>query len=111
MVGPQVRTLRYQRGWTQNTLATKLQLQGWDGDRVAVAKIEARLVHVYEYKLHYFTKVFNVGLADLFPQIDPVRPIHEVITELLQRRPPSRASFQPLVALGTPKKLPRKRPG
>jgi transcriptional regulator with XRE-family HTH domain len=89
MVGPQVRRLRYVRGWSQNVLATKLQLLGWDIGRVAVSKIESRLVHVDDYELLYFTKVFNVGLADLFPKIDAERQIHEALIELMQRRTPS----------------------
>jgi hypothetical protein len=70
-------------------LAAKLQLLGWDIDRVGVAKIESRLVHVDDYELLYFSKVFNVGFADLFPAIDPSRRIHEVLTELMQRKTPS----------------------
>jgi transcriptional regulator with XRE-family HTH domain len=88
MVGPQIRKLRYVRCWSQNVLAAKLQILGWDIDRVAVAKIESRLVHVEDYELLYFTKVFNVGLAELYPKIDAQRRIHEVLTELMQRRAP-----------------------
>ena len=94
MVGPQIRKLRYVRGWSQTVLAAKLQILGWDIDRVAVAKIESRLVHVDDYELFYFTKLFNVGLADLFPKIDAARQIHDVLTELMQRRPtPSGSSI------------------
>ena len=73
MVGPQIRKLRYVSGWSQNILAAKLQLLGWGTDRVSVAKIELRLVHVDDYELFYFTRVFNVSLADLFPKIDVAR--------------------------------------
>ena len=86
MIGPQVRRLRYQQGWSQEKLAEKLQLLGWDIGRVGLAKIESRLVHVEEYELLYFTKVFNVGLADLFPKIGAEQQIHEALTELMQRR-------------------------
>lgn len=89
MVGPQIRKLRYMRGWSQEKLAEKLQLLGWDIDRVSVSKIESRLVHMDDYELLYFTKVFNVGLADLFPKIDAERQIHEALIELMQRRTPS----------------------
>jgi transcriptional regulator with XRE-family HTH domain len=88
--GPQIRKLRYRRGWSQSILATKLQLLGWDTDRVGVAKIEAQLVHVDDYELLYFAKAFNVGLSDLFPKIDPSRRIDEVLTELLRRRLPQK---------------------
>ena len=85
MIGPQVRWLRYQQGWSQAKLAEKLQLLGWDIGRVAVSKIESRLMHVDDYELLYFTRVFNVGLPDLFPKIDAKRQIHEALTELMQR--------------------------
>ncbi len=78
-------------GWSQEKLAEKLQLLGWDIDRVAVSKIESRLVHMDDYELLYFTKVFNVGLADLFPKIDAERRIHEALTDLMRRRTPPRS--------------------
>ena len=87
LVGPQIRKLRYVRGWSQNILAVKLQILGWDIDRVGVAKIESRLVHIDEYELLYFAKVLCVGLADLFPKIDPARNLHEAVVELMRRRP------------------------
>jgi len=92
LVGPQIRKLRYVRGWSQNLLAAKLQILGWDIDRVCVAKIESRLVHVDDYELLYFARVFNVSSAELFPKIDPARRIHEVLTELMQRRAPGGVS-------------------
>jgi hypothetical protein len=88
-------------------LAAKLQLLGWDIDRVGVAKIESRLVHVDDYELLYFTKVFNVGLADLFPKIDPSRRMHEVLTELMQRKPPLGASPKKVMAFATKARVPR----
>lgn len=110
LAGPQIRKLRYMRGWSQNILATKLQLLGWDIGRVGVAKIESRLVHVDDYELFYFTKVFNVILGDLFPKIDPERRIHEVLTELMQRRPPPGASPKRVVVLATTVRLQRRWP-
>jgi transcriptional regulator with XRE-family HTH domain len=84
LVGPQIRRLRYAQGWSQNALATKLQLLGWDIDRVGVAKIESRLVHANDYKLLCFAKALNVALTDLFPRIDPSRRIGEVLAEMMQ---------------------------
>jgi len=42
-IGPQVRRRRYALGWSQTTLATKLQLSGFDISRSGVSKIESRL--------------------------------------------------------------------
>jgi transcriptional regulator with XRE-family HTH domain len=87
MIGPQVRRLRYQRGWSQETLAGKLQLLGWDIGRVGLAKIESRLVHVEEYELLYFARAFNVRMDEVFPPIDTGRQLREVVAELMQRGP------------------------
>jgi transcriptional regulator with XRE-family HTH domain len=111
MVGPQVRRLRYEKGWSQNILAAKLQLLGWDIDRVGAAKIESRLVRVEDYELLYFTRVFNVGLTDLFPKIDPSRRIHEVLAELMKRRTPTGVSSKRAVALETTARLQRRLSG
>ena len=109
MIGPQVRRLRYQRGWSQEKLAEQLQLVGWDIGRVAVSKIESRLVHIDDYELLYFTKVFNVGLADLFPKIGAERQIHEALTELMQPSPG--VSTKRAGAVGTMVGAPRPRTG
>jgi len=95
-------------GQSGRVLATKLQLLGWDIDRVAVGKIESQPVHVDDYELLYFTKVFNIGLAELFPKIDAERRIHEVMTELMQRRTPSGVSPKKAVPLETTVRLQRR---
>jgi transcriptional regulator with XRE-family HTH domain len=87
IIGPQVRRLRYVRGWSQNMLAAKITTLRLGHRPVGLAKIESRLVHVDDYELLYLSKVFNVSLADLFPAIDPSRRLHEVITELIIRNP------------------------
>lgn len=73
-IGPQVRMLRTQRGWSQRTLAAKLQDVGLDISRGTLAKIEARLVKVTDYELFYFASAFRVGLKALFPSLDPHAP-------------------------------------
>ena len=108
MVGPQIRKLRYVRGWSQEKLAEKLQLLGWDIGRVSLAKIESRLVHVEEYELLFFARSFNVRLDELFPPIDTARQIHVVVAELLQRRPSSKGSPKKVIAVGKIARAPRR---
>lgn len=87
LIGPQVRRLRYQRGWTQKILAAKLQIAGLDVTRGDVAKIEARLMSLADYKLLYFMRVFDVPMTDLFPSIDVQQPeLYVVIEDPLHRR-------------------------
>ena len=82
VVGPQIRRLRYSRGWSQSELAVKLQLAGWDISRSGVGKIESQLVWIGDYELVYLMKIFNVPLEELFPSIDPRRPLYDTVCEL-----------------------------
>lgn len=67
VIGPQIRKLRNQRGWTQEILAQKLQLAGWDVSRTSVAKLESQLRWVSDCELLFLKKVFAANLSDLFP--------------------------------------------
>ncbi len=87
LIGPQVRKLRYRMNWSQQMLAIKLQLAGWDVTRSTVAKIEARVIWVGDFQMFYFTRVFRVSLEELFPAIDQQDPkIHDTITKLMEIR-------------------------
>jgi len=87
LIGPQVRKLRSQRGWTQDQLAGALQRVGLDVSRSAVAKIEARMVWVGDHELYYFLKVFRVDFEDLFPPIDPQDPeLYETLRRFMRGR-------------------------
>ncbi len=108
MIGPQVRRLRYQQGWSQEKLTEKLQLLGWDISRAGLGKIESRLVHVDDYELLFFARVFQVRLDDLFPTIDPARRMDEVVGELMQRRPHPGEFPTKALALGTVARAPRR---
>ena len=43
MLGPQIRRLRYARGWSQATLAIQLQLNGLDVSREVLVQMECQL--------------------------------------------------------------------
>ncbi len=67
-IGPRVRRLRIDRGWTQDHLAAKLQLAGLDGfDRVVVAKIESQLRSAFDYEAAVIARVLSVTLDELMP--------------------------------------------
>jgi transcriptional regulator with XRE-family HTH domain len=68
VVGPRVRQLRDQKGWTQELLAEKLQLQGWDVSRTSLAKLEAQLRRVPDCELLFLAKALGVTPNDLLPQ-------------------------------------------
>ena len=85
-VGPQVRKHRFGRGWSQSTLAAKLQIAGLDIDRSGVSKIEARMVHVDDRTLLFLADVLKVELTALFPKREPGRRIHEFLEQLQSTR-------------------------
>ena len=82
LVGPQVRKFRYNRCWSQSKLAIQLQLKGLDVSREVIAQIEGQCHCVKDKDLPYFARVFQVGLTDLFPNLDPDKPIHDSVTKL-----------------------------
>ena len=68
VIGPQVRRLRNARGWSQNQLAIKLQLEGLDVSRCHIGKIESRLIHVADEELLYLASVLRVDVKELYPE-------------------------------------------
>ena len=64
-VGQRIRFYRKERMLTQDQLAAKLQVNGYDLTRGAVAKIESGLRHIYLYELKAITEVLHVSFDDL----------------------------------------------
>lgn len=68
IVGPQVRQLREQRGWSQSALAAKCQMAGWDVSRSIVAAIEGRVRWVGDFELMMLAKVLRTDAVALLPK-------------------------------------------
>jgi transcriptional regulator with XRE-family HTH domain len=86
LVGRRIRTIRMQKHWSQNQLAKELQRVGLNKSRVAVARIEAQLVYVYDFQLLFIAKVLGVGLLDLFPESQANGNLHEGVAKLMKLR-------------------------
>ena len=67
LVGQQVRRLRMNTSMSQETLAAKLQLAGWDLSRGGVSKIEAGLRRVNDAELWVLSRTLGCPLTELFP--------------------------------------------
>ena len=65
-VGQNIRVLRENVGITQEMLATKLQLEGCDITRSAVAKIEVGQRHLYPDEVILIKKILNVSYDEIF---------------------------------------------
>lgn len=65
-VGANIRKLREKRKMTQDLLATKLQIEGCDITRSAVAKIEVGQRHLYPDEVILIKKILNASYEDIF---------------------------------------------
>ena len=65
-IGNNIRTLREKSGITQDLLATRLQLEGLDITRSALAKIEVGQRHLYPDEILLIKKVLNVSFDEIF---------------------------------------------
>jgi len=75
LIGQQVRRLRTKRGWSQATLAVKLQLRGWSISRDSVASLELQRRRVPDCELLFLARVFGVATDDLFPKAISLKAI------------------------------------
>lgn len=67
IVGAQVRKLRYQQDMTQEALAARCGVLGWDLSRATLSKIEARLRCVTDAELEILANALKVQIATLYP--------------------------------------------
>src|SRR5881628_1380285 len=68
LIGPQVKKLRARKGWSQETLAMKLQLRGWNVSRDSLASLELQRRRVPDCELLFLARVLGVGTEDLLPK-------------------------------------------
>jgi transcriptional regulator with XRE-family HTH domain len=92
LVGPQIRKLRCARGWSQEQLAVKLQILGWDVSRSGVGKVEAQIARVIDQRLLYFAAAFHVEVADLYPKVNRDGTMFFILENLLARRSGTRSA-------------------
>ena len=72
VVGAQVRRIRYEKGWTQETLTARCNLQGWDLSRGTLAEIEAQVRRVNDAELFVLAKALDVAVVKLYgSNLDP----------------------------------------
>lgn len=65
-IGRNIRLLREKRGITQEQLSAKLQVNGCDITRSALAKIEVGQRHLYPDEIILIKEVLNVSFEDIF---------------------------------------------
>ena len=65
-IGNNIRKIREENGMTQEYLAAKLQLNGCDITRSALAKIEVGQRHLYPDEIVLFRKILNTTYDEIF---------------------------------------------
>ena len=65
-VGNNIRQIREAKGMTQDVLAAKLQLNGCDITRSAIAKIEVGQRHLYPDEVIMLRKILNTTFDAIF---------------------------------------------
>ena len=66
IVGQNIKRLRDREGFTQEALAAKMQLEGCDITRSALAKIEVGQRHLYSDEIILIKKILNVAYDEIF---------------------------------------------
>ena len=64
-IGKNIKTLREKIGMTQDVLSAKLQLEGCDITRSAIAKIEVGQRHLYSDELILIRKILNTDFGSI----------------------------------------------
>lgn len=65
-IGNNLRAIRERAGYTQDYVATKLQLNGCDITRSAVAKIEVGQRHLYPDEIILLKEILNTTYEEIF---------------------------------------------
>ena len=66
IVGQNIKRLREREGFTQEALSAKMQLEGCDITRSALAKIEVGQRHLYSDEIILIKKILNVAYDEIF---------------------------------------------
>ncbi len=71
IVGGQIRRIRYRQDLSQEGLAAKCGVLGWDISRGTLAKIEAQIRCVTDREAWILARALRVPLQELFPPGSP----------------------------------------
>jgi transcriptional regulator with XRE-family HTH domain len=66
LIGRKIARLRYQKGWTQDTLVARLQIQQCNITRDILASIEVRRSVVTDKHCCFIAKALGVTIHELF---------------------------------------------
>lgn len=68
LIGPRIQELRDLAGLSQDDLAAKIQLAGWDLSRGGLSKIEAGIRRVNDAEIWVLAKILGLSIPELYPK-------------------------------------------
>ena len=71
IIGNNLRRLRMERGWSQQTLSNKLEMLAIYVCRGSISRIEDKQRTVTDIELYGLSQVLGVPVAELFEEWDP----------------------------------------
>lgn len=66
IIGENIKTIRIQKGLTQEQLTAKLQVKGLKLDRPMLSKIESRTREILDYEIKTFADALDISVNELF---------------------------------------------
>lgn len=66
IIGENIKTIRVQKGLTQEQLTAKLQVKGLKLDRPMLSKIESRTREILDYEIKTFADALDISVNELF---------------------------------------------
>lgn len=69
IIGLNVQRIRENKGWSQDQLAAKCNLQEFNISRSTLAKIESKVRRVTDIEVKLFSDILNVSINELFKDI------------------------------------------
>ena len=66
IIGKNVRLIREKKGWTQEQLAAKCNLNDWEISRSTLAKIESNVRGVTDIEVSYLAVALDIKIETLF---------------------------------------------
>jgi transcriptional regulator with XRE-family HTH domain len=66
IIGKHMKEIREQQGLTQDQLAIRLEMAGWQVDRFVISKIERGERQVLDTEVHQIAKALKVKVSSLF---------------------------------------------
>ena len=68
ILGPKIRSVRKEGGLTQDQVAAKCQVLGFDLTRGTLAKIESQVRAISDHEIPFLAKALDCSIESLFPK-------------------------------------------